>query len=223
MAHTQSTGKTLTVGGIGQRPSADTPLPRTSNNNFRKSATIKEHHPPGQGQVQHDDRPHSSNFSPRASLASSGTGSIAFSPGVSARSSFAVERASLEANRQSIEAFAEAWRRASGATSISQTSMVEQADPAMSFEKLVGLLGVPPQLNQRFAAMCALPLQTPVPCAMLAALWGASPAEALSTATVFAQLGIVNVAQLPNGQIWALPQAQQLQLLQVTIYILLVV
>lgn len=217
---------------IGQRPSADSPLLHHRHSSsgaaggpHRKSSAqylVSGDAPPATiPPAASSSEPRSSSLqSSRPSNVSSGTtGSLAFSPAASVRSSFALERASADVNRQSLETFQEAWRRAStssgGNAPSSQAALaVESADTHVSLDRVMAMVGIPPAYKDRFAALSVIPLQTPVPCTMLALLWHTSVDDALTTAGIFAGRGVMNMAQLPNGQIWGLPQAQQLQLVQ---------
>ncbi|KAL4419894.1 hypothetical protein ABPG75_006992 [Micractinium tetrahymenae] len=143
-----------------------------------------------------------------------------YSPAGSARSSFALERASVEANRASLEAFQEAF--ATGplmppakpppqpplATTPSATG------PAISFEHLCQAAQLPASLREKYARLCVLPPNTPAPASMLAKLWQADALEVKTLLAALAAKGILNVAQLPDGRVWCLPQAQQLELVQ---------
>lgn len=66
----------------------------------------------------------------------------------------------------------------------------------------------------RYARLCVLPPNTPAPASMLAKLWQAEAAEVKASLAALAAKGVLNVAQLPDGRVWCLPQAQQLELLQ---------
>ena len=67
----------------------------------------------------------------------------------------------------------------------------------------------------RFARLSVLPANTPAPASMLSKLWQTDTLDVRSCLAALAAKGVVNVAQLPDGRVWCLPQAQQLPLLQV--------
>lgn len=62
--------------------------------------------------------------------------------------------------------------------------------------------------------MCVLPPNTPAPASMLGKLWQADAPEVKSSLASLAAKGVLNVAQLPDGRVWCLPQPQQLELVQ---------
>eukprot|EP00887_Chlorella_sp_A99_P002946 scaffold24.g2946.t1 len=221
----------------------------------------------------------------RSSVGTSVSGySASAAAAASARSSFALERASLEANRVSLEAFGEALA-AAAAQDQASAGMQPPAAAGLTVEMLAANLGlpveltdrharrgrrggraggekevawreprggrgggtrrrragrrdaagrgggavgehlfrtvarvetgrpVPPAATCRFARLSALPSNTPAPAAMLSKLWGLSMGEVALTLGVLAQRGAINVAHLPDGRMWCLPQPQQLQLL----------
>lgn len=142
------------------------------------------------------------------------------SPGASARSSFALERAGIEANRLSLEAFNEAYNastrggRAPEPISQQAYSSLELPEDNGPLDMLRVMLGIPDEIRDQFAALCTLPPQTPAPATTLAKLWGVREDEVSPTLTTLAEKGVLSMAQLPNGQIWALPQGERLELLQ---------
>lgn len=66
----------------------------------------------------------------------------------------------------------------------------------------------------RYARLCVLPPNTPAPSSMLGKLWQVDAQDVKFSLAALAAKGILNVAQLPDGRVWCLPQAQQLELLQ---------
>jgi WD40 repeat protein len=209
---------------LGQRPSADTPLPRTSGatKTQRGSASLDARTPRASAQ-------YSNRTSTSTSSGADAQQQQVSSPAASARSSFALERAGAEVNRASLEAFPEECRApdaggsggaggsgssGDGAQQQQAYASLELAGAGVTVETVARLAGVPPALSGRFAALCVLPPQTPAPLSALARLWGTDEAEAGATLAALADSAAVNVARLPSGELWALPQAQQLQLLQ---------
>lgn len=67
----------------------------------------------------------------------------------------------------------------------------------------------------RFARLAVIPPNTPAPASMLAKLWQADAADVKTSLAAMAAKGVLNVAQLPDGRVWCLPQAQQLALVTV--------
>ena len=65
---------------------------------------------------------------------------------------------------------------------------------------------------RRFARLSVLPPNTPAPAATLAKLWQADALDVKASLAALAAKGILNVAQLPDGRVWCLPHAQQLEL-----------
>lgn len=68
---------------------------------------------------------------------------------------------------------------------------------------------------RRFARLSVIPANTPAPSSMLLKLWQTDALDAKAAMAALAAKGLLNVAQLPDGRVWCLPQAQQLALLQV--------
>ncbi|KAK9840975.1 hypothetical protein WJX81_003475 [Elliptochloris bilobata] len=123
----------------------------------------------------------------------------------SRRSSFALERASFEANRSSLEAFgAQAAARHAPPLQPDIAELGEAVDPGVLCEQL----RIPDALRARFLALAVVPLDTPLPMAMLAALWRLSSlADAEATANLLEGQGVMRVAWLQDGSAWALVQA----------------
>lgn len=151
------------------------------------------------------------------SASGAGGGSYASVAG-SVRSSFALERASFEVNRQSLEAFHGACIPAAPPAPLpAGATAAGAAGPAGSFDlhRLVAELGLPPALRDRMARLAVFAPQTPVPASLLCLLWGCSEVEVASTLSVMAAKGLLNVAKLPDGRVWCLPHQEQLAVLQV--------
>jgi hypothetical protein len=159
-----------------------------------------------------------------------GTASV-YSAAGSGRSSFALERASLEANRASLEAFQEAFASAgmrpgsrtgaaarpqpgSAAGGAGPAAEPPVAVPGPALDQLLAAAHLPGSLREKFARLCVLPPNTPAPASMLARLWGAEGAEVRAALAALAAAGVLNTAQLPDGRVWCLPQAQQLAAVQ---------
>lgn len=196
---------------LGNRPSTDTPL-----------------HPSVDHHVQ-DGKRFSISLAPRgrdSRLSGSSIGgesTTTVSAGASARSSFALERASLEANHHSLEAFHGAYQ-AQPIQPLPQTSApgqqafaeLEEAENPVNLDMLVTMAGLPPDLRDHYAALCVLPPQTPAPTALLEILWRSkSQDDVIRVLKALATSGVVNIARLPTGHVWALPLEQHLQFLQV--------
>lgn len=221
---------------LGNRPSADTPLPitgglHTSAAQANKRTTLDLPSPAPTPTAQ-----------PRTSLASRSSASSvgpggptsadSFSPAASARSSFALERASLEANFRSFEAFQGAFNdvypsaalgfegQRSGSLGSTQQEFANLDSVgekgAVSLEVLMKMSGVPIEVADQYAALCVLPPQTPAPMSMLMNLWALNESDTKAKLSILAANGVVKMAKLPSGDLWALPQAQHLQLLQIS-------
>ena len=231
-------------GWIGERPSTDTPLHHNSNSLGSGGGAGKH----ASHQQHTNQNTTSTNATPLASQQTSpppsalpvgrhsstsvgGESSITtISAGASARTSFAIERASLEANRISVEAFRGAYNHQHHQSQAANSSSggggeavqdqqayaaLEEAEDAVTLEVLVALAGLPPHLKDEYAALCVLPPQTPAPATCIAMLWQTSDhAHVLQTLQLFAAKGILSIARLPTGHIWALPQMQHLHLVQ---------
>lgn len=187
---------------LGQRPSADTPLLQSNVDDTKTTVTrtATTFQPP---------RVSLQLSSPRGSAATASNSDAARSFTASARSSFALERASLEANRASLEAFSCALSsKGEGAFSPVQTA------EELSFDALASMSKIPLNLCDEFAALSILQPHTPAPASMLSRLWVTSHAGVDVVLHAFAELAIVNIAKLPNGEVWGLPHAQHLHLLK---------
>lgn len=240
----EAPSSTTTGGWIGQRPSADTPLKHGG-----------EHHVEYHGQDHHGQKQHriskaledvggtrlsvSLDHSQRTSGGSSvGYGDLASS----ARSSFALERADINANRKSLEAFQVALRKAAkeeeGKSPPPQPAipqrhsddvkMKQQMQPdtgqiktesaqMLSIEQHVQMLEqlkLPNDMVREAGMLAVLPPQTPAPVSMLALLWRKSPEDTEALLMQLASLGIVKVAHLPDGKVWGLPQQKPLHIFQ---------
>ena len=154
MSNPSSHGAPSSSGWLGDRPSTDTPLHPSD-----------DHHPP-------DGKRFSISLAPRGSsrLSGSSVGGdsvTTVSAGASARSSFALERASLEANHRSLEAFQGAYHMQpieppqTSAPGQQAFTELEEAENAVSLDMLVAMGGLPPALKEHYAALCVLPPQTP--------------------------------------------------------------
>lgn len=150
---------------------------------------------------------------------STDSGSDAYSAAGSARSSFALERASVEANRASLEAFKEAFAsgplmppRAPPPQPSPPTTPTSQV-PVVTLAQLADAAQLPPALREKFARLAVIPANTPAPASMLAKLWQTDALDVKASLAFLASKGILNVAQLPDGRVWCLPQAQQLALI----------
>lgn len=225
---------------LGNRPSADTPLPMTSGPlpsaaQESKRTTLDLPSPAPNPTVQLRG-----SLASRSSASSAGPGgplsADSFSPAASARSSFALERASLEANFRSFEAFQGAFNdvhsssgpalglgiegQRSGSLGMMQQEFANLESVGekgtVSLEVLMKMSGVPIEVADQYAALCVLPPQTPAPISMLMNLWALDERNTKAKLSIFASHGVVKMAKLPSGDLWALPQAQQLQLLQIS-------
>lgn len=85
--------------------------------------------------------------------------------------------------------------------------------PGGTVDMLMKMVALPSTMRDQFAALCALPPQTPAPASTLAKLWGIDEREIPPMLSIMASKSVISVAQLPTGQLWALPQAQRLELL----------
>ncbi len=155
----------------------------------------------------------------RLSGSSAGGDSLTtISAAASVRSSFALERASLEANRLSLEAFKNATPLPTPSGQPHQqayTQLEEAGEDHLTLDMLVALSGLPVELRDKYAALSVLPHRTPAPASVLGLVWQSkTPQEVMKTLEVLAGHGIINIARLPAGDVWALPQDEQLQLLQ---------
>lgn len=209
MSHPSSNDAPSSSEWLGNRPSTDTPLHPSV-----------DYHP-------QDGKRFSISLAPRGSSRLSGSSvgaesTTTISAGASARSSFALERASLEANHHSLEAFHGAYQ--TQPIQPPQTSTpgqqafaeLEEAENPVNLDMLLAMAGLSPEFKDQYAALCVLPPQTPAPTALLELLWNPrSPEDVIRVLKVLAASGIVNIARLPTGQIWALPLEQHLQFLQV--------
>ncbi|KAI3425286.1 hypothetical protein D9Q98_009053 [Chlorella vulgaris] len=217
---------------MAQRPSVDTPLPvgggampgggpgsaykepLGASRRSRSSELMRASNDSRGGDAQAAARP-----------SNDGSASV-YSAAGSGRSSFALERASLEANRASLEAFQEAFAVGAMKPAASRQlpdskqpagSTADGAEPApaaMSLDQMMRANQLPSSLREKFARLVVLPANTPAPVSMLSKLWQAEPADVKAALTAFAAKGVLNVAQLPDCKVWCLPQAQQLELLQ---------
>lgn len=193
---------------LGQRPSTDTPLcpsgPQTTLHGKLNRLSISA----------------ATQQNARFSGSSTGEDSLStISAGASARSSFALERASLEANRLSLEAFNSAHPMptlAPGEPDQQAYAQIEEAaDDHLTLNMLVALAGLPAELTEQYAALSILPIRTPAPASVLALVWQYSaPEDVMKTLEILAGHGVLNMARLPNGDVWALPHEKQLLLLQ---------
>ena len=64
--------------------------------------------------------------------------------------------------------------------------------------------------NCRVARLAVIPAQTPVPASLLCLLWQCTEAEVATTLSALAAKALLNVAKLPDGRVWCLPQQDQL-------------
>ena len=207
---------------IGQRPSVDTPLrsPSLAAPPEKQGSIVASGDHAGQQRgpsLGHDSYRSSDSSTDRKSGQHSATNA-------SVRSSFALERASLEANRYSLEAFQEAYRTQGKAMAFKANNLPNQAlenledvsseAAGASLDLLLKFSGLRAELRDPLAALCVLPSQTPAPASMLARLWKLSYDKTLMLLKEFASSGVLNIAVLPNGETWALPQPQPLQLVQ---------
>lgn len=199
-------------GWLGQRPSTDTPLhPSLDQSGAQKTLDGKLSRLSIGAAGQHNARLSGSS--------AGGDSATTMSAGASARSSFALERASLEANRLSLEAFKSAPPMPTLAPGQphqqAYAQLEEAADDHLTLEMLVALAGLPVELSEQYAVLSILPTRTPAPASVLALVWQSSgPEDVMKTLEILAGHGILNMARLPTGDVWALPHDQQLQLLQ---------
>lgn len=203
-----TSGEHAAGGGSGQwmynRPSADTPLHQGAASQGRD----------GKSQAQ-DDAAAAAGAAAARTSRSSGTAGQVSSPPASVRSSFALERASLQMNRESMEAFQQAAGGSFGHDGGGQAAVLQPDGPTITLDMLATALGAASrELTERYALLAVLPAQTPAPAAMLERLWATDAAGVGATLTTLAAKGAVNMARLPDGRVWCLPQAAQLQLLQ---------
>lgn len=123
----------------------------------------------------------------------------------SQRSSFAMERASLDVNRSSLEMFANLPQ--------------QQAAPAeagnQNIEAMGRQMGLPKEMFDRYLRLAVVPDSTPLPMTMLSKLWRLSgEGDAEGCANLLQQLGIMRVAFLYDGSAWALVDGAHLKHLQ---------
>lgn len=225
---------------LDQRPSADTPLPDSGgaaagNTPAYKGSSLATSEPGAAGprhsrsseiRASSDSNPFrrsSVDGDPAARLSGDGTASV-YSAAGSGRSSFALERASVEANRASLEAFQEAF--ATGplmpaakpsqrlAAPVAAAAPITAGPAPLTFNQLVHAAQLPSSLREKYARLCVLPPNTPAPTSVLGKLWQADALDVKASLAALAAKGILNVAQLPDGRVWCLPQAQQLALVQ---------
>ena len=224
---------TSSTNWIGQRPSLDTPLRHSSAYGHRqqdqqqrlekKEIECDKVCEPSESEYhQHARQSDSSNRSSRSS-----TGRISgpqSGTAASARSSFAIERASLEANRSSIEAFREAHCAQMGSSDWNLASVPKQAFDDLedagsdganaTLDLILKSVGLGSDVRDSLGALCVLPAQTPAPASMFSRLWNISYEDTLSLLKVFSTRSVVNTAVLSDGETWAMPQPQQLQLIK---------
>jgi len=136
----------------------------------------------------------------------------------SARSSFALDQADILANRKSLEAFHKAYchqedhglrfKRSDTNTSGDGHDLNDVdffTKYAHDVEVLVGL-GLPRELCKEAWMLSVLPSECPAPVSMLSKLWNIQESAAESCMLSLAELGVLKVAHLPDGNIWGLPQ-----------------
>ncbi|CAL8467022.1 g6558 [Coccomyxa elongata] len=120
----------------------------------------------------------------------------------SRRSSFALERASFDANRSSLEAFGLSNGRR---TSVELAQGLPKQDPAQAVAALCDRAGVPDALRERYTRLGVVPPDTPLPMNMLKRLWCLeNESDAEATANLFESKGIMRVACLFDGTAWGL-------------------
>jgi WD40 repeat protein len=209
MSSTPSDGPSST-GWLGQRPSTDTPLHPSLDQSGIQNLHGKLN------SMSIDTAAQQARFS---GSSAGGDTATTISAGASARSSFALERASLEANRLSLEAFKAAPPMPTLAPGQphqqAYAQLEEAADDHLTIDMLVALAGLPTELSEQYAALSVLPPRTPAPASVLALVWQInSPEQVMRTLEILAGHGIINIARLPTGHVWALPHDQQLHLLQ---------
>eukprot|EP00884_Botryococcus_braunii_P009373 jgi/Botrbrau1/18437/Bobra.0072s0025.1 len=141
------------------------------------------------------------SWNQRNSIDSCGGGSTR-----SGRSSFALERASFEANRKSLEMF--------GVDSAGRAGRGSNAGNVLSMAQLCMEVGVRGVAAERYMALCVVPNDTPLPMSMLSRLWRTTEDDAEATASMFDEKGIMRVASLYDGSAWGLVSPQVLQALQ---------
>jgi WD40 repeat protein len=202
------------TGWLGQRPSTDTPLHPSLDTSGGAALHSKL------GSLSLGGAGTTTQNNARLSGSSAGRDSLTtISAGASARSSFALERASLEANRISLEAFKAAAPMPANVPGQphqqAYAQLEEAADDHLTLDMLVALAGLPVELSRHYAALSVLSPHTPAPASVLALLWrSSSPQDLMKTLEILAGHGIINIARLPTGHVWALPHDEQLQLLQ---------
>ncbi|KAL3139891.1 hypothetical protein ABBQ38_004185 [Trebouxia sp. C0009 RCD-2024] len=123
----------------------------------------------------------------------------------SQRSSFAMERASLDAKHSSLEMFTHAPPQ--------QGSSVEAG--YQNLEAACRQMGIPKAMCDRYMRLAVVPDNTPLPMTMLSKLWQLPGLrEAEDSANLLQQMGIMRVAFLYDGSAWALVDTGHLKHLQ---------
>lgn len=139
----------------------------------------------------------------------------------SARSSFALDRADVVANRKSLEAFQKAYcqqKQSVEFMSLGNDEVICEKDAnepdttdflkehIKAVESLMRM-GVPREVCKEALMLSILPPETPAPLSMLSKLWNEDISVAESRLLSLAKLGVLKVAHLPDGNIWGLPQS----------------
>jgi len=224
-----SHGAPSSSGWLGQRPSADTPL-KSGVNAVDASGVASgqisgvggntQAKVPGEGEEAVAVQRRSSVSMDQSQRTSASSASGGYDLACSGRSSFALERADMDANRRSMEAFQHALameRIPEGSVSGFDDATVPSmhAKQEHSGYSVLESVGIPKELCREASMLVTLPPQTPAPACMLRLLWGLQDAqETEKTMMSLASLDLIKVAHLPDGQIWGLPQPKPMEILQ---------
>ena len=221
-----SHGAPSSSGWLGQRPSADTPLKPGINVVDISGGSSGQTGPVG-GASQVNVHGEEDEAVPRRSSVSmdqsqrtsASSASGGYDLACSGRSSFVLERADMDANRKSLEAFQHAL--AMERIPESTESGFDAAAAAMHWKQehtgysVLESVGIPKDLCREASMLVALPPHTPAPACMLRLLWGMQDAqETEKTMMSLASLDLIKVAHLPDGQVWGLPQPKPMEILQ---------